>query len=79
MNMRQGRFLFVVLSMVGLNEVLGQFVPTGVSPSIDMYYTNSNIGIGFSNLPSPTLFSKLQVVGTSSVPSAVFSSGNVGI
>lgn len=76
--MRQGKFLFVILSLVGAQEVLGQFTTTGPSPTSSLYYTNSAIGIGF-NSTQTSLSAKLHVVGTGTLPAAYFTGGNVGI
>jgi hypothetical protein len=77
-DMRQGKFLFVILSLVGVNNVFGQnWYPgstyTNINPS------TTNVGIGVAVSPAVAPIAKLQVIGTTTLPAAIFSTGNVGI
>lgn len=78
-DMRQGKFLFVILSLVGAQNVFGQNwylggTYTNINPS------TTNVGIGVAILPAAVApIAKLQVIGTTIFPSAIFSTGKVGI
>jgi len=80
--MKQGKFLFVVLFLVGVNEVLGQFSPItnfGTTRSTNVADVGANVGIGTIFSGTNLSYAKLHAVGSSTTPAAIFSSGNVGI